>query len=153
MNSRAVRTPATSIRIRQRGVSLIAAVFLITALAALTAGVVLLTGAQHGATTLAYQQMLAYQGAQAGAEWAAFTEQSGGQDDACDTNGASFTLSEGSLAGVDVAVACTVKEVSERPPVAGTYYDIYTLTVTATIGTYGGPDYAQRTVVRRIIVN
>jgi hypothetical protein len=50
-------------------------------------------------------------------------------------------------------VGCAVKEVSERPPAAGTYYDIYTLTVTATVGSYGGPGYAQRTVVRRIIVN
>lgn len=131
----------------QAGASLVAAVFLITALAALTAGILALTGQAQGTSVLALQQARVWQAAQAGAEWAAFTEVAAGPDGACSTAGG-FTLTEGSLAGIGVTLTCAVLATVEN----GQNYEIYTLTSTASVGTYGGPGYAQRRVTRRIVV-
>ena len=129
------RTPQPGTPERQRGLSLVGAVFLIVVLAALGAYIVTVTSVQHRIPALGIQGARAWFAALAGLEWAIVQEQA---TTACDTDGASFDVE-----GFTVEVECDgmggpFQEGSGAP------YELVRLTVTATRAS--GEDQVRRTV-------
>ena len=122
---------------RQRGFSLVAAMFVMIVVALVIAGMVRLATNQSGTGSLAIQQARAYQAARAGLEWGIHQALNG----SCAAS-SSLTLAGSSLAAFNgVLVTCTVTNYSEEAnPVR-----IYSLTATAQNGSPALlPDYAYR---------
>lgn len=128
---------------RQRGFTLIAAVFLIVAIAALATCVVSLTGTQHFTTMLGIEGARAYNAARSGLEWGVYQAMNG----SCAAN-SNLNLAGGSTAGFAVSVACTSTSHVET----GTNITVYELTARAERGTYGQRGYVSRTM-RVVIAN
>lgn len=118
---------------RQRGVSLIMAVFLIVVLAGLAVYLMQVSTLQQGASLGDLNGANAYQAARAGVEWSALKTR---KDPAyCPAGaGATDTLAPGGeLAGFSVTVQCARSEHDE----AGTPVRVYRVTSTAARGTTG----------------
>lgn len=143
---------------RQAGFSLIMAIFLIVVLAALAAFAVQIAMSQYQAANAELLEARAQAAADAGVEWAANRTLHvvpaafcGGAAPVSNT----FTLpaQAKALKGFVVTVACAPTQhqiYSGGPPPTPQNYEVYTLTSTATSGTYGGPDYVSRTVTRNV---
>jgi MSHA biogenesis protein MshP len=139
---------------RQAGFSLVAVIFLIVVLAALAAFAVQIAMAQYQAANVELLEARAQAAADAGIEWAAnLTLQAppvicAGAAPISKT----FTLTQGALKGFVVTVACTPTQHQIYSPSAGTWtsYAVFTLTATASSGTYGGPDYVARSASRNV---
>ena len=126
-------TPAA--RYAQQGVALMAALFLVVVLAVLGLVATRLSVVQSHSVSLSLQSARALQAAQSGIEYAAYRALVAGS---CAP--ASFTYSEGGLAGFDVAVDCTVTAHAEGAAVT----NVFALQAFASYGNYGSPDYASR---------
>lgn len=126
---------------RQRGFSLVSAVFLLVVLAALGAYAVRLNTLQQQTVTASLRAAQAFQAARAGVEWAAYRALNGG---IC--GGATLTLTEGSMAGFRVSVQCSQSAHAEG---SGTTR-IFVFDVRAEAGVYGGPDYVSRRLQTKI---
>ena len=120
---------------RQRGFSLVGAIFLIVVLAALGAYIVTVTSVQHTVPALSIQGARAWFAALSGLEWAIVQEKA---TTACDTNGASFDVE-----GFTVTVQCDAMG-GPFTEGGGAPYELVRLTVTATQG--AGEDQVRRTV-------
>ncbi len=123
-------------RRRQRGFSLITAIFLLTVVAALVVFMVNLRGAQQ--TTLLYgvQGARALQAARSGIEWGIYRALNNPGCPAATT----LTFSEAALAAFSVDVSC-----NESPHVEGPItVTVYQLTAIARSGTFGSLDFVQR---------
>lgn len=107
--------------IRQRGLSLMAAIFLIVVLAALGAFLVTVSGLQHASSALDVQGARAYQTARAGIEWGAYRAL---RDGAC---AAGAFSPGGTLADFTVSVTCVATPYSEVTAATGTVYSITAL--------------------------
>lgn len=121
---------------RQRGFSIIAAIFLIVVLAALSVYLVTISSVQHQTSLLALQGARALAAARAGVEWGAY-------DTLINGNCAGTTLNPGgALAGFQVNVACATTSHTEQ----GQNIDVYRLTAVAEFpaGGYGQLGYVQR---------
>ena len=119
-----------------RGFALIPALFLIVVLAALAAVAVRVGVGQSQAVALGLQQVRALSAARAGIEWGAQRALNG----AC--GGTTLNLAEQSLAGFQVVVTCSATSFVEGAATLNSY----NILSTATIGTYGTPDYVRRVV-------
>jgi MSHA biogenesis protein MshP len=123
----------------QRGVSLIAAIFLLVVLGGLIAYLVKLAGLQQSSAALDVLGARAYQAARAGIEWGVYRTL---QDGVC--AGGSFTPS-GQFSGFTVTVQCVATGYTEVDATAKTIYSI-----TATACNQGacpgtpGPTYVER---------
>ena len=95
---------------RQRGFSIVTAVFLVVVLALLGAFIVSFTGVQQSSARADVQGVRAYQAARAGIEWAAFQilTPSSSTPPACPAASTDISGLGGSLSGFTVTVACTV---------------------------------------------
>ncbi|MBI1965846.1 MAG: agglutinin biogenesis protein MshP [Betaproteobacteria bacterium] len=95
---------------RQRGFSIVTAVFLVVVLALLGAFIVSVTGLQQKSAQIDVQGVRAYQAARAGIEWAAFQilTPSGSTPPACPAASTDIGTLAGSLSAFTVTVACTV---------------------------------------------
>ena len=122
---------------RQRGFSLVAALFLIVILAALGTFAVRSSVAQQHTVSIGIQGERALQAANAGIEWAAWRALNAST---C-ANG-TLNLNEGGLRGFRVNVACAVTDHAE----AGATYQVYDVDAFAQYGAYGTPDYVSRRV-------
>ena len=129
------RTPQPSAPDRQRGFSLVGAIFLIVVLAALGAYIVTVTSVQHRIPALSIQGARAWFAALSGLEWAIVKEKA---STSCDTNGASFDVE-----GFTVTVQCDGMGGPFREG-GGSPYELVRLTVTATRAS--GEDQVRRTV-------
>ena len=120
---------------RQRGMSLVGAIFLIVVLAALGAYLVTVTSVQHQVPALSVQGARAWFAALSGLEWAIVREKTSPD---CDTNGASLDVE-----GFTVTIRC---EDMGGPFTegGGPPYELVRLTVTATRGS--AEDQVRRTV-------
>ncbi len=127
----------------QRGMSLIAALFLIVVLAALGAFAVRISAGQQHTVDLAVLSNRALAAANAGVEFAAHRALPASGVGVCDDQ--SFSLSAGALSDFDVSVACTQTAHAD----GGTTTMIYTITSIATHGEFGQPDYVSRRVRAR----
>jgi MSHA biogenesis protein MshP len=118
----------------QRGVALIAALFLLVVLAALAAYMVTISGAQQQTPSLAADASRAWYAARAGIEGVAAQAESGGACPGATTN---YTLD-----GFNVQVTCSATNHTER----GESFQVFALESKASRGTYGGLNFVSRTV-------
>jgi MSHA biogenesis protein MshP len=125
---------------RQRGMSLVAAIFLIVIVAMLGSFAVRLGMGQHQTVNLALLSSRALAAANAGIEWSAANALN--PPNTCTGASTSFTLTQGALAGFAVTVTCT------RTVFLGEG-KLYVMSSSARYGTYGQPDYVSRTVTAR----
>lgn len=125
-------------RAEQAGFSLVAAIFLIVALAALGAFAVQVAMTQYQTASMELVEARAQAAAQAGAEYGANRAL---RASSCNYNRRTLSL-RGALTGFVVMVTCT----SKTHPVGTAYL----LIATATSGSYGAPDYVARTVTRNV---
>lgn len=137
----------------QRGVALVNAVFLIVVLAALGAYMVSIGGIQTAAVTKSLQAARVYFGAKAGLEWAihrAVNPPVSMCSVSPATQATAFTLGGGGFVGVNVSVNCTFTTHNENDPPPGfttvtiQVFNVYHITSTATHGSPGDVDYAER---------
>jgi MSHA biogenesis protein MshP len=123
----------------QRGYTLIVAVFLITALAALGLFIVQIGGLQHQTTMLAGLGTQGYYAARAGAEWAVFSALDG---QPCNNTFAAGTLA-GTMSDYQVTVTCssTSHTIAGDDPIT-----VWAVTSIAVRGSLGDLNHVSRTV-------
>lgn len=122
---------------RQRGFSLVPALFLLVVLAALGAVAVRLTAVEHQTVVLAMQSTRAYAAAQTGIEWSAYQAITNGS---CASS--TLSLTEGGLTGFTVDTSCAATSHAEGAATT----NVYVLEAFAYSGIYGTPDYVSRRV-------
>ena len=132
------RTPAT----RQRGFSLVSAVFLLVVLGGLGVYAVRLNTLQQQTVTAGLRAAQAFQAARTGVAWGAYRALNAGACAASTT----LNLTEGAANGFRVSVQCTQRTHTEG---TGTV-QVYVFDVKAEGGTYGGPDYVSRRLQTKI---
>ena len=120
----------------QRGMALVAALFLMVVLAVLGVVAVRLSSVQHHTVSLTLQAARAFHAAQSGIDYGAHRALAG----ACAP--ASFTFAEGGLDGFRIDVDCTASSHGEG---AGTT-TVFALRAFASFGSYGSPDYVSRRI-------
>ncbi len=128
---------------RQRGFTLVTAIFVIVILATLVGYMVSLSGTQRATSLLALQGTRAYEGARSGIEWGvqqAFTTPGTMCSAAPGSTPTSFALSGPGLTGFRVTVTCDFTTHTEK----STLLSVYHLNSLAEYGTYGSPDYVSR---------
>lgn len=126
-------------RDRQRGVGLVAALFLVVVFGALGAFIVTIGSTQQAAPVLAVQGARAYHAARSGIDWGIYQAIPGGSCVPLTT----FPIPGPGLNGFTVAVQC-----SSTPHVEGGAppFQVFTIISTATFGAFGGSDYFSRTI-------
>ncbi len=122
---------------KQRGFSLVPALFLLVVLAALGAVAVRLSAIEHQTFVLALQSSRAYAAAQAGIEWSSYQALVNGS-----CGNSSVALTEGGLSGFTVDTTCSSSTHSEGALTTS----VYVLEAFAYSGVYGAPDYVSRRV-------
>lgn len=126
---------------RQRGMSLVVAIFLITVIASLAAFAVTVGTATNESANLQLQSDRALAAARAGAEWGAHRALLAVPN--CPANvPITFNLNQGALRGFRVTVTCR-----PRGAAPNTVYDIESF---AQRGNFGMSNYAYRLVTRRV---
>jgi len=124
-----------------QGFSLVAVIFVITILAVAVVFIQRISNVAVATNNMAMQGARAWQAAEAGAEWGIYQVLNGG----CPAASTSFSLTEQSLSGFDVTVACTSSGASYTEQ--GVTVTLYFLEVFAKSGTLGTtPDYASRKI-------
>ena len=128
---------------RQRGFTLVTAIFIIVILATLVGYMVSLSGTQRATSLLALQGTRAYEGAHSGIEWGiqqAFTTPATMCSAAPGSTPTNFALSGPGLTGFSVTVTCDYTTHTEK----STTLSVYHLIALAEYGSYGSPDYVSR---------
>ena len=126
------RLPAALVRLRQRGMSIITAIFVLLMLSGVAAYVVSLSGSQHAGSGMDITGARVYQAARAGAEWGVWNAVKGsayclaGTDTQTLATGAAGALA-GTLAPFTVTVSCTTTSHLE----GATTVKVYAITSTA----------------------
>jgi MSHA biogenesis protein MshP len=123
---------------RQRGMSIVVAIFLITIVASLGAFAVTVGTATRESENLQLQADRAAAAARAGAEWGAYRALVASS---CIANPA-FNLSQAALRGFRVTVTCT--QVGSAP------HPLYEINSFAQRSNFGAGDYASGRVIRRV---
>ena len=138
---------------RQRGFSLITAIFILIVLAALGAYMVTIGGTNRATSTAALQGARAYQAARSGIDWSAYMittaiDQTTARNN-CNgiINANNFTLNVAGLNNFTVSTLCSFTPHSQQ----GTDITVYSITSTATSGgNYGDLDFVQRRITATI---
>jgi MSHA biogenesis protein MshP len=130
-------------RSRQRGMSLVVAIFLITVIASLAAFAVTVGTATRDSENLQLQADRALAAARAGSEWGAYRAL---VNDNCVAN-PPFNLTQAALSGFRVTVTCTRTAHTEG---ALPQYFVYDIVSTAQWSNFGASNYAYRRVTRRV---
>ncbi len=132
---------------RQRGFTLVSAIFLLVVLTVAGAYMVRISGVQRTTTSFALLGPKAYHAARSGIEWAIHAAINvPGSCPVGSTTANSFSLSEGGLAGFGVSVTCTSAVHTE----AGASETVFTIASTAAFGSFGDRDYVSRRLEARI---
>lgn len=97
----------SSLSWRQRGVSLVTAIFLLVVMAMLAVAVVSVTGTHQAASALDVQGARAYQAARAGVEWGLYQQLRPAAQSNCFATTTFALPASSSLAGFTVTVQCT----------------------------------------------
>jgi len=127
-------------RAAARGFVLVPVLFLIVVVAALAAVALRVSVGQQQTVTAALQQSRALAAARAGIEWMNYTVQPTLGNGSCTAG--TLNLTEAALAGFTVSVTCASAPFTDGN---GTFQS-YTISSTASSGSYGTPDFVQRTV-------
>jgi len=134
---------------RQRGFSLVTAIFLLVVLSGLAAVMMTVTTTQHTSSALDVQGARAYQAARAGIEWGAYRAT---RNASCVTPGVTISPLYGALmAGFKVVVTCT-PEAAGAAHVADKKIS-YRLVSTASFGAFANMDYVERELQATIVVD
>jgi MSHA biogenesis protein MshP len=123
---------------RQRGMSMVVAIFLITIVASLAAFAVTVGTATRESENLQLLADRANAAARAGVEWGAYRAR---VNNSCVGNGP-FNLTETALRGFRVTVICSNVGSNANP--------VYEIDAFAQRSTFGAADYASSRVIRRI---
>jgi len=126
-------------RLRQRGMSLVVAIFLITVIASLAAFAVTMGTATRETSNLQLQADRAQAAAHAGIEWGSYQALVKG---VCVANLPPIDLTEGSLTGFRVTVTCTAQSVAP--------FTVYEINALAQWSNFGAANYASRRVIRHV---
>jgi MSHA biogenesis protein MshP len=129
-------------RIRQRGMSLVVAIFLIVIIASLAAFAVTVGTATRESTNLQLLADRAQAAAHAGTEWAAYRARVNG---VC-TNQV-LNLTQGALRGFRVTVTCGVPTPLHTE--GALTYNVFDVTSRAQLGNFGAANYTSRTIEAR----
>jgi MSHA biogenesis protein MshP len=134
--------------IRQRGFSIVAAIFLVVVLSALGAALVTVSGLQHIESAMDIQGVRAYQAARAGVEWGLYRALDPDRlvvptpaPPACWAASPTVTLG-GTLAAFVTTVTCS--EVNSPTNELGKNIRVYLITSTAKLGAAGTSNYVER---------
>ena len=125
----------------QRGVALIAAIFLLVVLGGLAVYAVRIGVMQQQTVTASLRAAQAFHAAKSGIDWGARRAVNGGW---CATT--TLSLSEAGTSGFAVTVQCTQTVHSE----GGATLNVYVIDVLAEAGLYGGPDYVSRRLQAKV---
>lgn len=128
-------------RRRQRGVTLVAAIFLLVVLAALGTFAVRVGTLQQQTVSSELRAAQAFHAARSGVAWAAYRALTAGW---CGSQ--TLNLTEAGTNGFDVEVTCT----QTAHPEGSTTTNVYVIDVLAEGGSYGGPDYVSRRLQAKI---
>ena len=128
---------------RQRGLSIVAALFLIVVLAAVGAFAVQIGMSQQQTVNLTLLAARAQAAADTGVEWG-LTRLT--VSTACPSG--TLNLNEGALVGFTVKILPAPAPCQTTQLVKGVSTRLYTFTVIATRGKFGTPDFVSRTVTR-----
>jgi MSHA biogenesis protein MshP len=130
-------------RSRQRGMTLVVAIFLITVIASLAAFAVTVGTATSESENLQLQSDRVMAAARAGSEWGAYQARVNGN---CVAN-PPFQLAQAALRGFRVTVLCT-----PTPHTEGLLpqYQVYDIVSTAQWNNFGAANYAHRSVTKRV---
>jgi MSHA biogenesis protein MshP len=126
---------------RQRGFSLVSAVFLLVVLGGLAVYAVRINTLQQQTVTAGLRAAQAFHAARAGVAWAAYRALNAGTCAA-----ATLNLTEGATAGFRVSVQCSQSTHTE----GSSTVRVFVFDVRAEAGAYGGPDYVSRRVQTKI---
>lgn len=126
-------------RRRQRGFSLVAAIFVLVILALLGTFMLTMSVVERSTSSYAVQGARAYQAALSGIEWGVREALTAGSCPAATT----FPLTATGLIGFTVTVQCTSTDHAEPQSDPGVF-KVYVISATAASGTYGQPDYFSR---------
>ena len=134
---------------KQKGISLVSAIFIITVMALLGGYMLKMSAVQHLSTALSTQGIRAHLAAVSGLEWASFlaSNTQATHDSICNSPATvtNFQLTSGSLAGFNITVTCDnyggFQEASEN-------YEVDFITVEASKGS--GNDYVYRKITATI---
>ncbi len=124
---------------KQRGVGIVAAIFLIVVVALIAAYMVRVGTVQQATSTMGLLGARAHFAAQSALDWAAAEVVTSG---ACVTSGTNFNLSGGALNGFQAVIDCNAIPVTE----GADSYHVFALNVRASMGAQGSPDYVSRTI-------
>lgn len=121
---------------RERGFSLITAIFLLVILAGVGAFIVTIGAVQHTTVSSSMQGVRAYQAARTGIEWGVYS--------ALNPPGcfASTTFSPAGLDGFQVTVNCTATPHQESL----NSFQVFRLIAVASSGSFGSPNFASRQI-------
>lgn len=131
---------------KQSGFSLVAAVFLIVVLAALGTFAVQIAMTQYQTANVELLEARAQAAAQAGIEYGAYLALQ--IPATCPATTPPMNLTQGALTGYVVTVTC--RATSHQVGTPATTKWVYTLSATASYGTYGKPDYVVRSITRNV---
>lgn len=134
---------------RQRGASLITAIFLITIVASLAALGVQLNASQRQTANFGALGDRAHAAAQSGIEWGAYRALNGNCVGGAGTN---VNLTEGALNGFSVQVWCVDRGLQNDcppPPAVAVPYRVWDITAHARWGAFGSAEYTSRQLSKR----
>lgn len=131
---------------RQKGFSLVTAIFLLVVLAAIGAFMVTIGGTQRTTTVAAIQGARAFQAARSGIEWAIPRLVVPNAECTTITDNPNFTLNVPGLNGFSVTVNCTSTPHTE----ASNDINIFVITSEARFGNYGSADFVRRRITATI---
>jgi MSHA biogenesis protein MshP len=129
---------------RQRGFSIVMAIFVLVVLGLLGGYMVRLSGVQFGTSVYALQGARAYQAARAGIEWAIARINNGG---GCTEISAQTALSFPGITGFTVKLSCTRLAYFE----ADKNLSFYRIKALGQYGDYSGNDYVAREIEVKLI--
>ncbi len=135
-----------STRARQRGVSLLTALFLVVTIASLGAIAVQIATTQRQTSNFGTLGDRAYAAAQAGIEWGAYRAL---VTNACVAN-TPVVLTEDALNGFNVQVRCVAQLQTECSPLPD--YNVFDITAFAQRGVFGTPEYVSRRIDKRFAI-
>ncbi len=134
---------------KERGFSLVSAIFIIVILSLIGAYIVRLSALTNASTNLTSLGIKAYYAAKSGLEWGIYqVAPSGGSAPFnCPASPSILTFAQGGLAGLSVTVNCTANSFTEY----GTTYKIFQITATGQYGSVSSTDYVSRKLYTTVI--
>lgn len=128
---------------KQQGLNLISVIFLLVVIASIGAFMVTIGNIQQQTSTFSVLSSRALFAAESGMQWAVSSVLATND---CSTFPASFNLSGGAAKNYSVSATCSLTTHTENPST----YNVYRLSVIATLGSIGDADFISRTISAKV---